>query len=136
MTDSEGLNPGRDLRNEAYFALIDAVVEAHDVKEQGGIKVVMKVLQSWIGGADQLFAMLGTPPPIRPDEPFLGISDALEELDATQLKPVIMLTILTSCFQVQSRIPYYAKFYAECKVHLEEIRPDEVGAMLRGFEPI
>lgn len=137
MTDSEGLNPGRDLRAEAKQAFLDALAAAHaEPLDRPACRVVMDMLEAWLGGTDNFRARWGMSPegvPVRPLEPFQGVDDVLKELDVESLKVITIVAILTACLQVQDKLPAHASFYARCRSHLKATSPDDVHGLLVGL---
>lgn len=133
---SENLNPGRDLRAEAKEAVFTCLENAACMSNvHQGIDIILETLEGWLGSLDILFGKLGYPVPIRPIEPFLGVSDALTELDVTGIDTHYILSILTSTHQFKKKIPAYSDFYWRARKHLEKTDPQNVDGLLMGFEP-
>ena len=133
---SDGLNPGRDLRVEAKEALLKVISSGNyqGSSSRGRSRAIMETLDSWIGGCDNLMHQLGQPLPIRPDSVFLGISDALEQLDPTKMGLTEILSILTASHTVKDRIPSYKGFVGRLEQHLQTTRPSEVEGLLMGLK--
>ncbi len=135
MTDKQG----PDTRIEARTAVLIAVTMANERRARGdsarGLDIILGVVDNLIGSTDALFSMLGHEVPERDEKAFLGVSDALEEIDPTELEASHVLALLSSTSNLQSRIPSYADFYGRALAHFRETRPDELQGLLGGFEP-
>jgi hypothetical protein len=132
---SDDLNPGRDLRAECKRVVLDAVAAAQEESSKSkGIDTIMKAVDLWIGSTDWVRSMTGKPTPIRPDSAFHGVSDALVELQPSQLTLRHSLALLTVCYGVRNRIPDYANFFYRLKAYLEAERPGDLDA-IRGLDP-
>lgn len=133
---TDELNAGRDLRAEAKQVTLDAVEEARKVADAGegrGLDIIMGAIDDWIGGTDSLFAMLGKRRPERPQEVFDGVSDALKEIDPSVMPPTQALCLITVTNTVRDRIENWQDFVQRTYKHLQEIKPNEADAIMKGF---
>lgn len=130
----KALNAGRDLRAEAKAVTLGAVKEAAALGDQAGIKVIMNALEPWVGGTDRIFAMLGRPAPIRPQEVFDGVSEALAEIDPADMEITHSLGLITTTNTVKERIPEWLRFVKRSYAHYLDAEGEEkADALIKGF---
>ena len=132
---SDELNPGRDLRAEARQVVLDAVQEArgHE-KTRMQAHIIMRAVEPWAGGADQILAAIaGRRAPERPQSVFDGISDALHELDPSQMTVSASLALITTLHTVKARIGNWADFTRRTHMYYLVERPDSADRLLAGL---
>ena len=133
MNTDGDLNPGRDLCAEARQIVLDAVAAAEADPDDKGISLIFEAVDSWVGGTDQIFGMLGNGMPIRPQSVFDGVSAALDELDPTTLKVHHTMALISITSTVASRVPGRASFVKRAYAHYLVVRPDDVDALFEGY---
>lgn len=143
----------RDLRAECKEVVLNAIEKAtNDPDKDVRIDIILREIEPWLGSLDSLMHRLhgvqkyndgeyvGTINmpgiPIRPDGPYLGFSDALEEIDVDKTDLRIIISLFTLSFRLQKRIPAYRDFYERTKKMIETTKPDkDIQGYLMGFEP-
>lgn len=124
------------VRAEARQVVMEAVrVSSAASDDSAAIDAIIQPMDELIGNLDRLFGLLGYEIPDRPDEAFLGVSDALAEINPSELTVRQSIALLGSCANLQDRLPGYALFYERARAHLAETRPDEVNELLEGYDP-
>ena len=136
---TDELNAGRDLRAEAKQAVIEAVEKAKAIAEETdgldkGLGHLYDVVDTWAGGTDDLFAMLGRRRPERPPEVLEGVNDALKEIDPASMSSTLSCGVITSVCTLKDRLPAWEDFVQRTYEHYKTIHGDDKARrILTGF---
>ncbi len=120
------------IGDAAKAAVLKAVSDANASPEREGVKLLMSEIDPWVGGTDRVMSMLGKPVPARPPQIFAGASEALEEVDVTEMTITNSLALITVMNPVRELVPGWPGLVARAKEHYESLGED-AGALLAGF---
>ena len=136
---TDELNAGRDLRAEAKQAVLDSLAEAVAAGESPsgrdrGMSVIMSAVDTWVGGTDGIFRMLGRSVPARPPEVFEGVSDALKEVDPTTMKIRHSLALITATNTLRDKLSSWDDFVQRTYDHYKQTEGENrARSLLVGF---